>query len=96
MNRDDVLERLQACRPQLEEMGVRSIALFGSVARGEADADSDIDVLVDLRPGLGLFAFLRIKHHLEEVLGSPVDLVSVAGLRPRIRPAVEREMIRVA
>ena len=72
---------------------VREMALFGSAARGELRADSDIDVLVELQPnhGLGLFEFDDLQTQLSRVFDRPVDLVSKSGLKPRVRPFVLRD-----
>ena len=61
----------------------RSIAVVGSVARGEDDADSDIDFLVEFEPGSSLFDLVHLQDALSELLGCPVDVVSVGGLKPR-------------
>lgn len=73
---------------------VRSIALFGSYARGDQQPDSDVDILVDVDPAVGL-GFVALAEHLEAALGLPVDLVSTRALKPRMREAVERDLIRV-
>ena len=61
----------------------RSIAVFGSAARGEDGAGSDIDFLVDFEPGSSLFDLLHLQDELAELLGVPVDVVSVGGLKAR-------------
>jgi hypothetical protein len=61
----------------------RSVAVFGSVARGEDHAGSDIDFLVHFEPGSSLFDLLHLQDELSELLGNPVDVVSVGGLKPR-------------
>jgi predicted nucleotidyltransferase len=63
------------------------------VARGEDRPDSDIDLLVELPVGMGLFAVARVQNELEDLLGSPVDLVPNAGLKAGVRPAVETELV---
>ena len=60
----------------------RSVALFGSVARGEETPESDLDFLVEFDPGASLFDLVRIEMDLEELLGRSVDVVSVGGLLP--------------
>ncbi len=60
----------------------RSVALFGSVARGEETPESDLDFLVEFDAGAALFDLVRIEMDLEELLGRPVDVVSVGGLLP--------------
>ena len=63
----------------------RAVALFGSVARAEETAESDIDLLVDFEPGSSLFDLVRLADHLRSVLGRRVDVVSLGGLLPRDR-----------
>lgn len=91
----EVLERLRADRSSLDRFGVRSIALFGSVARGEAGAGSDVDILVDYRADArpDLFEFIDLKEHLEELVGRRVDLVTPAALHPRLRDRILAEAI---
>jgi predicted nucleotidyltransferase len=70
---------------------VRSLDLFGSVARGEAKPESDVDLLVEFEEVPGFVGYLRLRNRLQEILGRPVDLVMASGLRPRIRERVLRE-----
>ena len=77
------------------QFGVVRIALFGSTARGQARTDSDIDVLVAFDGPATSQRYFGLQFYLEDLLGSPVDLVSEKGLRPALRPYVEREMINV-
>ncbi len=77
-----------------EAHGASRVRVFGSVARGEDRADSDVDLLVDLPPGLGLLGYGRLLDQLEQVLdGLKVDLVPAADLKPEIRARVERDAI---
>ena len=83
--------------PVLLPYGVKRIALFGSMVRGEETSDSDIDILVELkppseRPPIGLRWF-GLEQELEQILGRKVDLVSQAALSPYIQPYVEKEVI---
>ena len=78
MNRDEILEILRAHRDELQKrFGVKSLAVFGSVARGEAGPDSDVDILVEFDPQahVGLFKMVELKEFLEKVLGCPVDVL---------------------
>ena len=78
------------------EHGVRALAVFGSVARGEDHVDSDVDLLVEFPAGMGLFAFGRVRRELEEDLGSPVDLIPETDLKPGVRPSsVEADLVRL-
>jgi predicted nucleotidyltransferase len=71
--------------------GARNVRLFGSVVRGEATGDSDIDFLVELDPGRSLLDLGGLLADLETLLGCRVDVVTAAGLGPRVRAAVLRD-----
>jgi predicted nucleotidyltransferase len=73
--------------------GARNLRVFGSVARGDARPDSDIDILVDMEPGRSLFDLGGLLIDLQTLLGVDVDVVTEAGLRPRIRAEVLREAV---
>jgi len=73
--------------------GVRNIRVFGSVARGDADADSDIDLLVDIEPGRNLLDLGGWQMELESLLQRRVDVVTERGLRKRLRVSVLKEAI---
>jgi len=73
--------------------GVRNLRVFGSVARGQDRPDSDVDLLVDLPPGLGLFGLGRVQAELEAILGTQVDLVPAQDLKPGVRARVEHELV---
>ena len=73
--------------------GAHNVRLFGSVARGEAHSDSDIDVLVDLEPDRSLFDLGGLLMELQDLLGCRVDVVTEHGLRPRIRERVLRDAV---
>ena len=94
--RDSILEILEINRDDLRGYGVRSISLFGSVARCDAGPRSDVDLLVDLDDDVSLFGLSRLKRHLEDLLGMPVDVVPSDGLRPQYRDAILAEAIRAA
>jgi len=70
-----------------------NLRVFGSVARGESDAHSDIDFLVDLEPGRSLFDLGGLQRDLAELLASRIDVVSSRGLRDRVREKVIRHAI---
>ena len=73
--------------------GASHIRVFGSVARGEADANSDVDFLVDLEPGRSLFDLGGLLYDLQVLLGRNVDVITPAGLRPRIRERILKEAV---
>ena len=67
--------------------------MFGSVARGEDRPGSDVDLLADLPPGLSLFGLGRLEAELEGILGTRVDLIPAADLKPAVRARVQRDLI---
>ena len=73
--------------------GARNLRIFGSVARGEGVAESDIDFLVDLEPGRSLMDLGGLQADLEQLLGGKVDVVSSRGLRERVRERVLRDAV---
>lgn len=73
--------------------GAYNVRIFGSVARGEADEQSDIDLLVNMEPGRSLFDLGGLLADLEDLLGCNVDVVTEDGLRDRIRDRVLKEAI---
>lgn len=86
---------LEATGPVLKALaadhGFTRLAVFGSVARGAARSDSDIDLIVESPPGTSSFEFLRFKRLIEQVLGREVDLVDYGGLKPKIDDDIGRE-----
>jgi uncharacterized protein len=96
MGRDDVLTILEAHRNDLERCGVESLRLFGSVARGEASPESDVDLLVSFRRTPTFSGYMQLRIFLEDLLGVKIDLITESGLRESVRPFVEKDSIRVA
>lgn len=78
------------------KFGVVGLGLFGSAARDELRADSDVDVLVEFAERSRYDTYFGLKDRLEALIGRPVDLVTTAGLKPRARTSVERDLVRVA
>ncbi|MCU0510060.1 MAG: nucleotidyltransferase family protein [Anaerolineae bacterium] len=96
MDGAQTLDLLREHLPELRQrFGVRALALFGSVVRGEATAESDVDVLVEYDDAPTLFEFVRLKAHLSELLGAPVDLVMRSALKPVIGAAILAEAVDV-
>jgi predicted nucleotidyltransferase len=96
MTRDAVVSALAAHASDLRRFGVRSLALFGSVARGDDRPGSDVDLLVEFDHTPKFDEYMDLKFLLEDLLGRPVDLVSAKALKPEARTIVEEEAIRVA
>ncbi len=97
MDRNAVLEVLRERREELHSrFAAKHIALFGSAARDELRADSDIDILVEFEGPATFDGYFELKDYLERVLGRPVDLVTEKGLKPRARRHVEKDLVRVA
>ena len=95
MDRDEVIDQLRRSDADLRRLGVKSLRLFGSVARGEATDKSDVDLLVAFDGPATFSGFMALKNFIEDLLGVRVDLVTETGLRDGVRPHVEREAIRV-
>lgn len=93
MKRDEVLKILATHRQPLEDLGVKSLSLFGSVARDEARLDSDVDLLVEFNRQGGLFQLLRVQHYLEDILGCSVDLGTEDSLKEHLREPVLKDVI---
>ena len=97
MRRQEVMDKLAANRAELRRMDVRSLSLFGSLARDEATDRSDVDFLVEFDRPIGLFHFIRVQQYLQEVLGVPrVDLVMPEALHEELRDDILRDAIRAA
>lgn len=90
-------ERLREQRAEILRLctiyGARNLRVFGSVARGEADAQSDVDFLVEMEPGRTLFDLGGLQYELERLLDRPVDVVTERGLKARIRDRVLQEAV---
>jgi predicted nucleotidyltransferase len=92
---EQVLKHLRRGRPALERAGIRHVAIFGSVARGDDRPDSDVDLLVTIAPEapVGLLELVRLSRHLETLLGRKVDLAEPEGLKPDFRAVALREQV---
>lgn len=92
MNRTEFFARISACEAELARAGVRRLGVFGSVARGEAGPESDVDVLVEFDTAPDLFEFAALRDRLAEILGRPVDLTTPQALKPRMRARILDEV----
>ncbi len=96
MASNDVILELRKRADEIRALGATALYLFGSVARGEATADSDVDVFIDYDPERFSFVELvRLQERITEVLGQPADLTTREGLHPLLRPTIEAEAIKV-
>ena len=96
MSRDDLLALLTQHKPELQRrFGLARLALFGSRAREQAREGSDVDVLVAFDGPATSARYFGVQFYLEDLLGSPVDLVTETALRPQLRSFVERDAIHV-
>jgi predicted nucleotidyltransferase len=94
---DSVLDALRAHEAELRRFGVSHAAVFGSVARGEARPDSDIDVLVELDPEhpMGIFEYARLKLYINEILHGACDVVNRRTIKPLLRESILHDAIHV-
>lgn len=92
-----VFDSLQSKRDEVLRLaalhGARNLRVFGSIARGDAGAMSDVDLLVDMEPGRSLLDMGGLLMDLQDLLGCDVDIVTENGLRPRIRDRVLNEAV---
>jgi hypothetical protein len=95
MKRSDALNLVQSHQEELRKLGVKSLNLFGSVARDQANSQSDVDILVELEESIGFFEFFRIQHYLEDLFQCPVDLGTVDALKEHLRQPILEEVIHV-
>lgn len=92
---DPIVDVLRSHAAELRARGVAHAAVFGSVARREDREGSDVDILVELEPDVGILAFTELRLDLSELLGRRVDLVTAGGLRPFARVSADRDVVRV-
>ncbi len=91
--RAQVQEKREAILATAAKYGAYNVRIFGSVARGEADSDSDVDFLVEMEAERSLFDLGGLLMELQTLLDCPVDVVTEKGLRPRIREQVLNEAL---
>ncbi len=93
--RDEILNLLVQNKSELENrFKVRRLALFGSYARGDQTPDSDVDILVDIDPSVGL-EFVTLAEQIEQLLGLPIELVSRRAIKPNKLKYIEQDLIYV-
>jgi uncharacterized protein len=90
---DDVLAILRGHEAELRAAGIRRLSLFGSVARGDAGPESDVDLLAELDPAapIGLLELVRLERHIGELVGHTVDLITEPIQKPRLRANITRD-----
>jgi predicted nucleotidyltransferase len=96
MKREAVMRILRGHQGELRRLGVASLYLFGSTARDEAQAASDVDLYFDYdHPKFSLIELADLQRRLTELLGAPTDVMSRGSLHPRLRPAIEQSAVQV-
>ena len=92
---DAVLAILRAHEAELRAAGIRRLSLFGSVARGDAEPDSDVDLAAELDPAarIDLVSLVALERRLGALLGRPVDLLPEPVEKPRLRANIERDRV---
>ena len=95
MKSQEVIAKLRECEAELRARGVRHAALFGSLARGTATAESDIDIMLDLDvDAVGdVYDYVGLKEYVASLFPGPVDVVSRSGLKSYVRPPAEAEAV---
>jgi predicted nucleotidyltransferase len=93
--RIQILKTLEENREAIVRLGVRSLGLFGSAARGDSASGSDLDFLVEFERK-SFDGYMDLKEFLEKLFRCPVDLVLADGIKPRLREAILRETVHVA
>jgi predicted nucleotidyltransferase len=93
---EQVIATLRAHEAELRQAGIRRLSLFGSVARGDAEADSDVDLAAELDPeaSIGLFALGALERRLAELVGRKVDLLPEPVEKQRLRANIDRDRRR--
>ena len=95
MNRQQALETLTKHKPELvKRFDITRLAIFGSTVRNEAKPDSDIDIIVDFDSPATSKQYFGMHFYVEDLLATPVDLVTVKAMRPELRPFIEKVGIR--
>lgn len=96
MDRDEVIARLREHEAELKALGVQHLYLFGSTARSEAGAESDVDLFFDHERGkLSLFALMDVKERAVQILGRKTDIMTRESLHKTLRPRIEAGALQV-
>jgi hypothetical protein len=97
ITRDHVISVLRQYEPELRGAGIGGLYLFGSVANGDVQNTSDVDLFFDLEreDGFTLFSLLALRDRMQGLLGTQVDLMSRSGIHPRRRSRIESTAVRV-
>jgi predicted nucleotidyltransferase len=90
-----MISRIRRHRADLEKLGVKSVSLFGSVAREEARPDSDVDILVEFKGRATFDRYMDTEFYLEDLLGRKVDLVTPKAIKPGMKPYVMQDLVHV-
>jgi predicted nucleotidyltransferase len=95
VRREDALRILGEHREEIAARGVRTLSIFGSVARDEAGPDSDVDIIVEVNRPFGYFELFDLEQYLAQLLGRRVDLFTPNSVHPLIRTIVIEQAVRV-
>ena len=93
METTDTIRQIAA--PILKKAGIRKAGVFGSVARGDARVDSDVDILIEHSVPYGLFELVRIKRELEAALRRKVDVIDYRAIKPRMRASILKDEVSI-
>ena len=95
MDRSIIVAKLRACETELKSAGIIRLSLFGSVARGDASPQSDVDLMAEFDPHkqFSLLDMVRLENRLADILGAPVDLTPARAMKNRIRERAAREAV---
>lgn len=96
MKREEVINQIKEHLGSIKNYKVKSLSIFGSVARNEANSESDIDILVEFTELTTLDMYMDLKFYLEDFLGKKVDLVELKTLKPQLKKHIEKEIIILA
>lgn len=96
MLKDSIIAILNSHIKEIKKFKVKSLSIFGSIARGEDRPESDVDILVGFDGPASFDSYMELKFYLEEICDRKVDLISDKALKPILRKHIERDLIRVA